>query len=282
VRGVTVQDFGITGVLGRRLWKEPPVLVLGMHRSGTSVLAELLHDLGVWMFPARDRSNYAESRLFQNVDNRLLRRWGATWFRIGPALGRLGDPAQVQAAAATVRRAMRLRLVIQHFGVDYLRAASQDRYGAWGFKDPRATVLFPVWDRVFPGARVLHILRDGRDVALSILRREGRPAKTSPVLALLRGGFPAAFALWEEYVREGLRHEEALGERCLRLRYEDFQVAPEEHLRRVLAHVGMDASPPAVTAAAKRVRPSAARDPGIWVAEVAAARSPLAEGLGYD
>ena len=41
----------------------------------------------------------------------------------------------------------------------------------WGWKDPRTTITFPIWLQVFPKAKILHILRNGVDVAISIYRR---------------------------------------------------------------------------------------------------------------
>jgi hypothetical protein len=37
----------------------------------------------------------------------------------------------------------------------------------WGFKLPQASHIVPLLDRLFPTARYIHLIRDGRDVALS-------------------------------------------------------------------------------------------------------------------
>jgi hypothetical protein len=45
---------------------------------------------------------------------------------------------------------------------------------AWGWKDPRNSITLPVWLKLFPDARVIHIVRNGVDVAESLYRRQQR------------------------------------------------------------------------------------------------------------
>ncbi|MBW1793701.1 MAG: sulfotransferase [Deltaproteobacteria bacterium] len=41
----------------------------------------------------------------------------------------------------------------------------------WGWKDPRTTLTLPLWLKLFPKARIIHVIRNGIDSALSLWRR---------------------------------------------------------------------------------------------------------------
>ena len=55
----------------------PPVIVIGMHRSGTSMLTRFIQDLGVFM--GKDLSENDESRFFMNLNRWILFQAGASW-----------------------------------------------------------------------------------------------------------------------------------------------------------------------------------------------------------
>ena len=56
-----------------------PVLVVGMHRSGTSLLARLLAEMGLCLGP--DLTPLYESRFFRRLNQEILGRAGASWTR---------------------------------------------------------------------------------------------------------------------------------------------------------------------------------------------------------
>jgi hypothetical protein len=43
---------------------------------------------------------------------------------------------------------------------------------AWGWKDPRNIFLLPLWLDIFPDAKIIHVFRNGVDVAYSLAQRE--------------------------------------------------------------------------------------------------------------
>ncbi len=122
---------------------------------------------------------------------------------------------------------------------------------AFGWKDPRNTFTLPVWKRIFPSLRAIHIVRHGVDVAASLARRHAAALRAAtgeavpPALAVIRDhalgvlssrrGWTLAEALtmWEQYVEKGREECAALGERALEIRYEDLLLQPE----RVIAAV---------------------------------------------
>lgn len=88
-------------------------------------------------------------------------------------------------------------------------------------------------DLLFPRARFLHVVRDGRDVVASLLRASrswgARWAPSDP---------SSAARLWRSHVRDAERAA-AFGDRYLAVRYEDVRADPEAELGRILAFLGL-------------------------------------------
>jgi hypothetical protein len=87
----------------------------------------------------------------------------------------------------------------------------------------------------FPDARIIHIIRDGRDVALSLEQKEwSRPLPWDRHKGLLSAGL-----YWEWMVRKGRKLGTMLEPNCLEVRYEDLvnkTVETLESLAAFLAH----------------------------------------------
>lgn len=101
-----------------------------------------------------------------------------------------------------------------------------------GEKTGRYVRFIPLLDELFPWTKIVHLIRDGRDVALSVLQwaNEDRgPGK----LALWREEPVAVCALyWRLHVTAGRRDGRGLGQaRYQEARYEDLVARPEAALR---------------------------------------------------
>jgi len=108
----------------------------------------------------------------------------------------------------------------------FARRAGKPR---WGDKTPNYIDHLPLLAKLFPQARFVHMIRDGRDVALSTIDLKGfhRHASTC-----------AHF--WGRQVGGAMREGERLGqERYLELRYEDLLDEPERELRRLCEFVDL-------------------------------------------
>ena len=118
----------------------------------------------------------------------------------------------------------------------------------WGWKDPRTSLTFPIWLRVFPRARCLHVVRSGIDVADS-LRRRSQKQRRNLLKRLIRIdyspetlGLAYGFHLWEVYVSFILGNRHLVGkDRYLQIRYEDLLAQPVETLRQVVDFAGYPA-----------------------------------------
>ncbi len=115
-------------------------------------------------------------------------------------------------------------------GALYMSYADQHNKRRWGDKTPQYVRSIPLLSDVFEASRFVHVIRDGRDVALSYLS--------------LRWGPPniwRAARIWQEDVSVGRRHGAALApSRYLEVRYEALVAAPEATLREVCAFLGLD------------------------------------------
>ena len=97
---------------------------------------------------------------------------------------------------------------------------------------------------LFPQSRFVHLWRDGRDVALSLLEW-ATPTKGPRPLALWKSQPLATAALWwQEFVLRG-RHEgpAAFGDRYLELSYEALLQDPNGQVERVTTHLGLPFDP---------------------------------------
>jgi hypothetical protein len=107
----------------------------------------------------------------------------------------------------------------------------------WGEKTPGTYRFLADVDRWFPDCQVVHIVRDGRDVAVSCL--------TPPFSDAYDKGNVYEVALrWRDALRRGRRAARALGAgRYLELRYEDLAADPEPVVRRLCAFLREDFEP---------------------------------------
>jgi hypothetical protein len=110
----------------------------------------------------------------------------------------------------------------------------------WGDKTPLYMQHLPLLERLFPDALWVHLVRDGRDAALSFLELpEGFSGKT---WALPRTAAQFA-ARWRTEILAAQRLGAHVGGRYLELRYEDLVTEPERELRRVCEHASLSWEP---------------------------------------
>lgn len=227
-----------------------PILVLGMHRSGTGAVSKLLHDAGISM--GRRQEANGESRFFLRLNSWLIAQCGASWATVDPVPPLVGDHADL--LADIIARRIRSRAAIEHFGF-----ARRSR--PWGFKDPRTSLLFPVYDRVFPNAKLVVVHRHGVDVAESLRVRARASMKNigveyaAPVLgsrqpganrlqnALVAADLDRNFELWVRY-QETLRSVRSSIEpsRVHLVRFEELVENPQRSVMALSDFVGRELS----------------------------------------
>jgi hypothetical protein len=238
-----------------RLRQASPIVVIGMHRSGTRLLVEMLGKLGVFM--GADRQSDAESVVFMLINEGILHQCGAFWSEPMSAHFVLAQPDVAEQLAESAREALAARLEQYAGPSGWHLGASPTDLPAFGWKDPRNTFTLPVWKRIFPNLRALHILRHGVDVAASLARRHAAALRDATgesvpsaltvirdhalgVLSSRRGWTLAeALTMWEQYVEKARQECAALGEQALEVRYEDLLMRPERVVPAVAKFCGV-------------------------------------------
>jgi len=188
----------------------PPFILIGMHRSGTSFLSELLNVSGIFM--GNDLTKDKESRFFQHINTQLLQQNNFTW--INPGAPAVTDGIQFS------RTGMLLH---------YLRARSHPlRFlklitgSSWGWKDPRNTFTLNYWLNIFPNAKVIHIYRNGMDAALSLYNRNVRLGKGDKWYESSLEDKLTGFFLWEKYISQGFSYQQQLNSRMITVQFEEL------------------------------------------------------------
>ena len=190
------------------------LLVLGMHRSGTSLVARLFNVMGAYLgesaelLPAHARDNptgYWERTELVIAHDEFLESAGFAWDHVA-----YFDPAHLpQASDAALRRTVH----------DVVRRLSEHGR-TWLVKDPRLSLLLPFWLDAAPLAACVVVVRDPLAVIAS-LRESHRGVYTSHFL----------LALWEKYYVTLLASLE--GRRAAFVLYADILAAPVDACRRL-------------------------------------------------
>ena len=192
--------------------RDDPVIVLGMHHSGTSILAEILHRSGVFM---QSNMHHHESKFFAlEINDRLIMGNGANWAR---------NP--IMPVDEVMSKLPEVQHRIEKKGYRKYLEAGYDGHSRWGFKDPRTCVILPLYLKVFPNAQLLHIVRNEQDVAISLAASDKKGL-----------GILSDLEFWKELQRQyvgrvreyGVRHKH-----YLEFDYETFCLQPVETMQRV-------------------------------------------------
>lgn len=136
-------------------------VVLGMHRSATSLIAKGLHDSGVDMgievlnANEHNPNGYYENWSFVRLNDKILGLAGGSWF----------DPP-------TEKRIMDLRHIHR---LDEMIKFSIKHYGEgrelWGWKDPRTCLTIRLYEPYLVNPHYILCFRDNASVAKSLAKR---------------------------------------------------------------------------------------------------------------
>jgi hypothetical protein len=243
-----------------------PIIILGMHRSGTSMVSELLDQVG--LFVGAKLQDDHESTYFLDINDELLGRVNASWDHPLPFLDFLNCDDGVKMTTDALGADLCSSAVRQFLGGSRWtgKPSFQGFEKPWGWKDPRTVVTLPIWLKLFPAAKLVYIIRNGVDVAKSLMVREKkllklrrerfdeRMTRRSTRTFLDRAGYKGSvrclsltggFSLWEEYVRQAEHNLKGVSNPIHTLLYEDMLADPRKHLPELAAFCELDA-PPAV------------------------------------
>lgn len=219
----------------------PPIIVMGMHRSGTTLLTRLMEGCGIFWGASKDE--YNEALCFQSINEMLFARSDGSWDNPLPVESYFKDRRHVQTAVAAVQRCLNNKFYQEYFYGSQLlppdRALNASRN--WGWKDPRNIFTLPVWLKIFPNARIIHIFRNGIDVAASLwLRETSRPeGPEHPHYSDLCQNQEGCYDLWKQYIKSARRSIRKLPE-TLELRFEDLLKNPMSVMQKIASFTGFE------------------------------------------
>jgi hypothetical protein len=206
-----------------------PLVVLGVSRSGTTLLRVVLDRSPGLAIPdesffvpllARRHGRVVRRERFLDDVGRIptIRAWGLTAPDVAP---RIADGMPTGDAIAAVFEAY----------------AERERKPRWGDKTPMYMRHLPLLERLFPQAQYVHLVRDGRDAAVSFLEL---PAGTYS-RTWAHPETPRAFAcLWRVEVSAARELGSRVGpSRYLETRYEELVSDPEATVRRICDFAGL-------------------------------------------
>jgi GT2 family glycosyltransferase/glycosyltransferase involved in cell wall biosynthesis len=192
------------------------VCILGMHRSGSSLLTRILNILGVYLGQSQalldarpdNPTGFWELAEVNRINDELLSRFGGRW----------SDPPVFPHHWETSPILIDLKrqahdLIANHFSGQEL----------WGWKDPRCCLTLAFWRQVVAPTHYLLCVRNPADVASSLLAREGINRQNGA-------------NLWLKYVRSSLRETSGLPRRLTF--YEDLTGDWRAEVRRLSEFIG--------------------------------------------
>jgi len=217
----------------RRSRSTAPVFVVGCPRSGTTYLYHVLLSAG----------NFAIYRAESEVFHLLEPRFGdlsvarnkknllAVWFksRLFTATGLAVEPLEDKIMRECRNAGDFLRIVMEEM-------ARQQGVKRWAECTPDHVLYLRRIKQTIPEALVIHIIRDGRDVALS-MEKQGWP-KQLPWDRMSRR--MAGGVYWEWMTRKGRKDGAQLGSDYVEVRYEDLISNPRKVLLRLSSFVDQE------------------------------------------
>jgi hypothetical protein len=275
-----------------------PVIILGMHRSGTTMVTEMLKELG--LFVGEDLDINCESKYFYKINY-----WA---FRIGVSKPDYPDNMQYMVPACK-------EVVLD--GFDYYMQCSKrkqflggknlqdirDLDIPWGWKEPKNTFTIDLWKELFPGAKIIHIYRNPLDSINSYIKRDAiqrnqfsltwkKKLKRYMMTAdkyhqnFRMVDHPSAFPVWKSYVEKAISLHTTYPDDIIAVKYEDFLNTPLPFLKQIVDFINLPYTDAQLEEVVKDVKPERGyaflQDPQSVEFYKTIQQIPIMQTLGYD
>jgi len=207
--------------------KRRPVFVMGCHRSGTNLLYDTLLSAG----------GFAVYRGYLPIHETLIPRFGSmskpgnrkkivdTWMR-SKGFARAGleaEPLHFKLQSECQNGGDFIRIVMDQI-------AQKQGARRWAVYDPDSVLHMDKIRRELGNPMFVHIIRDGRDIALSLMKMGGfRPF---PWNRGQRGLLETAL-FWQWTVRRGREYGRRIPDDYIEVHYEDLVTQPRDALARL-------------------------------------------------
>ena len=207
-----------------------PIFIVGAHRSGTTLLRYMLSsnpriyippesDFIPRFFLGRPHAYLRKkdiARMLDLIFNHY--RFSSAWEGPAPTAGEMIAQMESPTPASFL---------------DTLYSLYAAQYGAerWGDKTPIYASYLELIDKIFPETQFVHLIRDGRDVALSTLDKWGKDEFHVDIFYTARN--------WVRRITAAQTVGKRLGpDRFYELYYEDLVRVPEQEVRQLCHFLG--------------------------------------------
>ena len=215
--------------------KSKAIAILGMHRSGTSLITRVINLLGAYLGETEELKSpspvnpegFWERIDIKNLNEKILRHFRLSWQSPAPL------PDDWRSVAQSYKSVIR-ELVTKHFSDKPL----------WAWKDPRTTMLFPLWkdalDELGIDVMAVFVVRSPLDVARSLRKRDG--------FSIDKG-----LGIWFNYNLCGLSALKNV--KTVFVSYDRFLLNWREEVTRLTELLGIEASEDAYVNIEKTIKP---------------------------
>ena len=201
---------------------EPATVVTGMHRSGTSMVTQLLAHAGLWLGPEEklmpakpdNPDGFYEHLDVVWIHNALLQQHHGGW-DFEPTF--TNNWQQAESISDLKSRAISTCKKI---------SSGKNKHQAWGWKDPRTCFFLPFWHSLMPDMKHVICVRNPLAVAQSIRARNNN-------------SLPFGLDLWERYNSNLLNHVRAGS--FVVTHYDSWFIDPQKELLRLTRFLGWEA-----------------------------------------
>jgi hypothetical protein len=195
------------------------IIVLGMHRSGTSTVAGILYKIGINMgqkMLGKNHSNplgYFEDKEFVDLNNRILGTSGGNWD---------SPPSEKNIIAQKNKFEKEIRNLVS--------IKNKDNSKYWGWKDPRTSLTIQLYLPYLKNPCFIVCHRQAKAVTESLLQRD-------------RIEIREGRKLWEIYEKRiDIFFKEFSKLKRLDLHYENVIAEPEETVRKIIDFINLNIS----------------------------------------
>ncbi len=233
-----------------------PLIILGMHRSGTSLLSRFIDEIGY--FTGMDKQRDNESLFFLNINSWILNQYNASWDNVHNY--KFSNEYMDKHILEAVKERLKSRAINKYIGSSNIfkqnNIDNSDQV-KWGWKDPRNSVTLDVWQKIFKKPKIIHIYRNPIDVYLSLKYREekhkesfkiGRKANLKKRFFYGKVGYQASprvevaqesFSLWKDYTSSIYDYEKKGETPFFHVKYEDFLNNPRSVMKSIADYLNV-------------------------------------------
>ncbi len=222
-----MQYLGVKAMIS----KYNPFFIVGCGRSGTTLLRLILINQGDIIIPPE--CNFLEKSLkhFKNtiiINDSFLKKYVDFLYSI-TSFSYLNFDKDFLYNFLKDYKPKNLYDCIELIYIAYMKKYNKKR---WGDKNPFYVLNLDLINNIFPDSKVIHVIRDGRDVALSYKKTKFGP--------------PNMFVMakrWEKCIKRGKEWGQKYPDRYLEVHYEKLITNTESEIKKICDFINLEYKP---------------------------------------